>query len=226
MLSSSARRACEPRPDWSSRYPPHPPNAGPAGIGSEQMNANDKSGARSHRSRVARRAPILQSRSRSPLRVTHGANLLRTGRQPRPPAGLRLPDRRLDPNSGRRLTKRRRQSRGWRRGSVNDRRRGRRRRGRADRRGRKMRRGRWCGHRRCGHAHRCGSRTRRGRGERRWRRGVNRRRRNRSARRRDRRLSCDIGLRHRVACWRCRRRRLPSLNRRGCWSGERFGCCR
>ena len=96
----------------------------------QQMNANGKSGARSHRSLVARRAPILQSRAAptTSAKLTVPM-LLRTGRQPRPPARLRLPDRRLDPNSGRRLTKRRRQSRGWRRGSVSDRRRGRRRRG-------------------------------------------------------------------------------------------------
>jgi len=35
----------------------------------QQMNANGKSGARSHRSLVARRAPILQSRYSSSLRV-------------------------------------------------------------------------------------------------------------------------------------------------------------
>ena len=173
----------------------------------QQMNANGKSGARSHRSLVSRRAPILQSRSRSPLRVNDGANLLRAGRKPRPPARLRVRDRRLDSNRGRRLTKRRRQSRCRRRGSVDDRRQGgmndrrRRRRGRVDRRRRRMRHGRRRHRRRRRHAHRRRSRTRRERGERRWRRSVKRRRRNRSARRDDRRLSCEIGLRRRIACW-------------------------
>jgi hypothetical protein len=65
----------------------------------QQMNADGKSGARSRRSFVAERAPILQSRSRLPLRVNDGqptsdraaAQASRTLAAARPAAGLEPP---------------------------------------------------------------------------------------------------------------------------------------
>ena len=119
---SSARRGGEPRPDWCWRYPPRPPNAGPCPDWRRAPSANERQRQigclfPSLTLRLALRRPCkgcaAERRSAVPPTARHAGrpterNLLRTGRQSRPPARLRLRNRRLDSNRGRRLTKRRR----------------------------------------------------------------------------------------------------------------------